>query len=242
MPEVILRKVIDYGIKQLRTDRAAFEDLFNQFTVDELGQDYGEQYVDDMWAWFSVTKIPVVQAWSFNAQRIPSISIHLANESEDESKAAIGDIFGQDETSEVGTGVFTVMVDVGIHANRGGDHVLWLYYIVAYILFKHKMMAHRLGLKITTFSASDYSKNAELMANNIWTRWIRFRCTTQNFWSADAFLDIEDVNVEAKIMLDEAYDIVASEDVDISTIDTTANEGIKASRTNDEEGDEDINI
>lgn len=242
MPEVVVRKVLDYGIKKLRTDRAAFDDLFNQFMQDELGQDYGEEYRDSIWNWFSITKIPVVQAWSFNSQKIPSISIHLANESEDESKAAVGDIFGGDEDSEIGTGVFTVMVDIGIHANKGGDHVLWLYYIVAYVLFKHKLMAHRLGVKLSTFSASDYSKNADLMANNIWTRWVRFKCTTQNFWDSEAYKEIDNVNVDPAIMLEPASDIATSLDVDINSVDTTANQGIKAGRATTAEDDEEINI
>lgn len=243
MPEIVVRKVIDHGIKELRANKRAFYDLFYQFVQDELGVDYGPEYRDQIWEWFTTTKIPVVQAWSFNAQKIPCISIHLANETEDESKAAIDDYAGSfNQENETGTGVFTVMIDIGVHANKGGDHVLWMYYIIAYILFKYKPMAFRLGLKLGTFSASDYSKDADKMGNNVWTRWVRFRCTTQNFWAADPFTEICDVNTEHTIGNEPARDLAASLDVDINTVDTTANEGIKVSRIGDTEGEDDMNI
>jgi hypothetical protein len=245
-PEIVVRKLIDFGIKQLRQNKPAFDDLFAMFLQDELNKDYGPEYRDQIWQWFSTTKIPVVQAWSFNAQKIPCISIHLANETEDESKAAFDDIAGVGADSDMGTGVFTVMVDVGIHTARGGDHVLWLYYIVSYILFKYKPMAHRLGLKLQTYSASDYSKDADKMANSIWTRWVRFRCTTQNFWDADPLREFEDINTHAAILEDPSEDIAASLDVDLDRVDRTANKGVIAERpaSNDEydpliDGDED---
>ena len=244
MPEIVVQKVLEYGIKRLRANKAEFYDLFAQFTQDELTQDYGDKYLDEVWKWFSTTKIPVVKAWSFNAQVIPCISVHLANETEDESKAGLGDIagvFGED--GETGTGVFTAMVDIGIHANKAGDHVLWLYYIVAYILFKHKLMAHRLGLKLHTFSASDYNKDNNKMTENIWTRWVRFRCTTQNFWESERFREpIEAINTDPAVGLPEASDIATSLDVDITQVDTTANDGIIASRVGDDDGDDDLNI
>lgn len=243
MPEVVVQKIIDYGVKELRKDRQAFDDLFCQFTQDELGQDYGNNYREEIWKWFSTTKIPVLRAWQMNPQRVPAYSIHLASELEDEAKAAFSDFAGVfDEEGETGTGVFTVTVDIGVHANRTGDHVLWMYYIANYILFKHKLMANRLGLKLHTFSASDYNRDAGKMPENIWTRWIRFRCTTQNFWGADRFKEIEDVNVDPAFGLEPAHDIAASLDVDISEVDTTANDGIMGGRIGDHDDDENVNI
>jgi hypothetical protein len=244
MPEVALRRIIDNGIKQLRQDKAAFTDLFATFEQDELAADYGPDYVEQIWGWFTSTKIPVVQAWSLNAQRIPSVSIHLANETEDEAKAAIGDIGDvMDNGDETGTGVFTVMVDIGIHANKGGDHVLWMYYILSYILFRHKSMAFRFGMKLSTFSASDYSKNAQNMGENVWTRWIRFRCTTENFWNMTPDAEpVDAVNTVPVINQPQATDVATSLDVDITTVDTTANQGLIASRIGDINGDEDLAI
>lgn len=243
LPEIVLQRVITLGIKKLRANKPAFYDIFAQYNEDELIAEYGPNYIDQLWTWFSTTKIPVVQAWSFNAQKIPCISIHLATEVEDESKAAIGDIAGEfDEDGETGTGVFTVMLDIGIHANKAGDHVLWLYYIVNYILFKNKLQAHRLGLKLHTFQASDYNKEAKYMMENVWTRWIRFRCTVENFWGSDEFLDIQDVNLDPAVGLEPASAISVSSDVDEDSVDTTANRGIAVSRTGDDNDDEDIII
>jgi len=238
MPEIAVQKILANGIRQLRADKHAFYDLFGQFDQDELSEDYGAKYIDEVWKWFSTTKIPIVRAWSLNTQVIPCISVHLANETEDETKDAIGDYFGASEEGEVGTGVFTVMVDIGIHASRAGDQVLWLYYIVSYILFKYKLMAHRLGLKLQTFSASDYNKDASKMVDNIWTRWIRFRCTTENFWAADKFADIDAINIAPAIGLEPARDLATSDDVDPTTVDITANDGLRAGNAEDE----DVNI
>lgn len=245
MPEIVLQKVLSYGIKELRGNRDAFDDLFNQFIQDELAQDYGQNYLDQVWSWFSTTKIPVVKAWSFNSQQIPSISVHLANETEDESKSAFSDLgIVVDDQDEIGTGVFTAMVDIGIHANKAGDHVLWLYYIVSYVLFRHKLMAERLGVKLHTYSASDYNKDSNKMTENIWTRWIRFRCTTQNFWNTargDEAL-IDSVNLDPAVNLPEASSLSVSDDIDSSAVDTTSNQGLRASRIDDIEDEEDLNI
>lgn len=243
MPEVVIQKILSKGISDLRKNRPAFNQLFCQFNQDELGNDYGTKYIDDIWAWFSETKIPVVKAWSFNRQYVPSISVHLANETEDESKAGFSDIAGTfNDTEETGTGVFTVMVDIGIHANKAGDHVLWLYYIVSYILFKNKLMAERFGLKLHTFSASDYNKDGAKATENIWTRWIRFRCTTQNFWGADQLSEVEDINTDVAYGLESASDVAASDDVNVAEVDTNSNEGIKIGRVGDDDGSDDMNI
>lgn len=243
MPEIVVQKVLTHGIKALRGNKAAFYDLFEQYVTDELAAEYGTNYLDQLWAWFSTTKLPVIQAWQMTPQRIPCISIHLATETEDESKAAMFDYAGEfGDGNDTQTGVFTVMVDIGIHANKAGDHVLWMYYIVAYILFKNKLMAHRLGLKLHTFSGSDYSKNAQHMAENIWTRWIRFRCTTENFLGGEDAMEIEDLSLDPSMGNEPASDVAVSEDVDITTVDTTANAGLKVSRVEDDEDIEDVNI
>jgi hypothetical protein len=229
LPEVAVRQLLDLGIKELRKDEKAFYDLFSQFTQYELNVEYGADYVKQIWEWFSTTKIPVIQAWSFNAQRIPCISVHLANETEDESKAAMGDLLGTGHNAETGIAVFTVMVDVGIHMSRGGDQVLWVYYIVSYILFKYKLNFERLGLKLHTFSASDYAKDADKMGasgNNIWTRWVRFRCTTQNFWDAQPLRKFEHVNTDPSIGGPPSIDIATSLDVNPEWVDRTANKGL----------------
>lgn len=201
MPEIVTQRVLQKGIKNLRNDPDAFNMIFHQFLCEELNSDYGMAYIDKIRDWFFKTKIPVVQAWSFNPSRMPCFSIHLANEAEDEQKAALGDYWGHSEDDEITTGVFTVFVDIGIHAPKNGDQVLWLYYIMAYILFKEKRVAEKLGMELHTWSASDYNKNSQYMADNVWTRWVRLRCTTQNYLD-DAERTVTgpvEVNVETEV-------------------------------------------
>jgi len=147
-----------------------------------------------------------------------------------------------DQEAETGTAAFTAMIDIGIHATRSGDQVLWLYYIVSYILFKYKPMAERLGLKLHTYSASDYAKDSNKMPDNVWTRWIRFRCTTQNFWAATPLSEVDDINTDPAVGLPPASDISATDDVDIDLVDTTANDGVRASRVGDVDDEDDIVI
>lgn len=213
LPEVTIRRVINDSFKKLRANKVAFLDIFADFTKDELADEYGSDYVEEIWTWFSTIKIPVIQSWSFNAQKIPCISVHLANEQEDEGKIAFDDFGGVfDDQAETGTAAFSVMLDIGIHANKSGDHVLWLYYILAYTLFKFKPSLTRLGLEMGTFSASDYSKDAEKMGNNIWTRWVRYRCITQNDWAADELIEPE---LEVGMKVSRIGDTEGVEDVEI---------------------------
>ncbi len=196
MPEIVVQRVIQQGIKNLRGNDAAFDEIFDTFKCDEMKDAYGQSYVDGIKKWFNETKIPVVQAWALNPERIPCFSIHLANETEDEQKAAIGDFFGETEDDTTATGVFTVYVDIGIHADKSGDNVLWLYYIMSYIMFKEKRRAERLGLKLQTWSASDYNRDNKKLAENIWTRWVRFKCTTQNFLADEELVAADKLTID----------------------------------------------
>ena len=207
MPQVLaqpaLQRVIQVGIRGLKDDPDTLDRIFEYYLCDAMVDDYGQAYIDNVKAWFLKTKIPVLQAWSFNPQKVPSISIRLATEQEDESKAAMGDFMGievgNDVESTTGVSVFTVMLDIGIHGSRNGDEVLWMYHIVNYILFKYKRLAESLGLRLHTWSATDHAKRAELMADNIWTRWLRFRCTVQNFWEAEDILCIDDIKLDIDV-------------------------------------------
>lgn len=200
LPQVALQRVLQIGLKALKQDQDAFYQLFNFYTEDEMAVDYGVAYIDSIWKWFSETKIPVQQAWSFNAAKLPQLTIHLGQEQEDEGKAAMGDFFGQDSLGEdIGMGAFSVMLDIGIHAGREGDEVLWLYYIVGYILFKNKLLAEKLGLRLQTFSATDYNKESKYMADNVWSRWVRFRCIVQDYWTQVKPTLIDDMEIGISI-------------------------------------------
>lgn len=199
MPQIALQKIIQMGLKDIKDNPDILEDIFQYMHDPDLENDYGEKYVGQIKTWFLQTKIPVIHAWSFNAERIPCVSIHLANESEDENKAAIGDFFGEGPEGNTNITPFNVQLDVGIHASKSSDQVLWLYYIVTYVLFKYKREAERMGLNLQTFTASDWDKRADQMVENIWVRWIRFRCSTNNFWDAERKTGPYDMKVEVEV-------------------------------------------
>lgn len=185
MSEVALQRVIQIGLNNLRNNPTAFTDIFEQYTCPEMEDSYGVEYVEKIYDWFNNTRLPVVQAWSFDPTKIPGFSIHLADESEEESKAAYGDFWGETDDNEILTGAVSVSIDIGIHADKSKDHVLWLYYILLYILYKEKPLARKLGLQLFSYRANDYNKESRYMAENIWSRWMRFRTTVQHYIPGD---------------------------------------------------------
>lgn len=196
MPEVVLQRAIANGIQKLKISEAVFKGIFAQFTCDELGPYYGTSYVDELWTWFKDEKVPVIQSFSFDPDKVPCFSIHLASEQDDESKAAIGDTFGMGTDADIHVNPMTIMLDIGIHASSSKDHVLWMYYILNYLLYKEKPLMRKLGLQLTTFSASEYNKDSQYMAENIWSRWIRFKCIVQNFLDDDDYSSIDEVDAQ----------------------------------------------
>jgi hypothetical protein len=215
LAEVALQRLIQVGLSNIRNNPAAFKEIFNQYNSPEMAASYGQAYIDKIQQWFANIKMPVVQAWAFDTTRVPGFSIHLANESEDESKVAVGDLWGMGEDSDILTGPVTVSIDIGIHADKAKDHVLWMYYMLLYILYREKMIGQKLGLQVYTYSASDYTKESKYMAENVWSRWVRFRCTVQHYVPAAE----EYVTPEVKIEID-AVQSTGDDEVIISQWDS----------------------
>lgn len=216
IPQVSVQRMIQEGLADLKSNPAQLDNIFDLYLHDSMVNDYGQTYIDQIKTWFAKTRIPVVQAWSFNKTRIPGISIHLAQEMEDETKSAIND-YGFEEDGDIGgVNVFTVNLDIGIHASKTGDEVLWLYYIISYCLFTQKRLAESMGIHLQTFNGTDYGRALEKLPDNIWTRWIRFRCTVNNQWVAqeanEAFDRVDsDVDVQSSSSdnINEIYDVTA---------------------------------
>lgn len=217
IPQVSVQRIIQQGLADLKANPNQLDEIFDLYLHEAMVADYGQSYVDDIKTWFAKTRIPVVQAWAFNKTRIPSVSIHLAQEMEDETKSAIGDYgFIDEDYNEGGVGIFTVNLDIGIHATKTGDEVLWLYYLISYCLFTQKALAKSMGLNLQTFNGTDYGRAMEKLPDNIWTRWLRFRCTVDNQWIAkesnDAYELVDadiDVQSASSDNIDEIYDVTA---------------------------------
>lgn len=201
LSEVALQRVIQIGLRNLRNNPTAFKEIYDQYNSPEMQASYGVDYIEKIYNWFNNTKIPVIQAWSFDTDKVPGISIHLADESEDESKAAVGDFWGMGQSEEIKTGVVTVSIDIGIHADKSKDHVLWIYYMLIYILYKEKPLARKLGLQLYTFRANDYNKESKYMDDNVWSRWIRFRCTVEHYIGGD---ELTAADIELDIQAEQA--------------------------------------
>jgi hypothetical protein len=215
LAEVALQRLIQVGLTNIRNNPDAFKEIFDQYNSPEMASSYGQAYIDKIHAWFMNTKMPVVQAWAFDTTRVPGFSIHLADESEDEGKVAVGDLWGMGEDQDILTGPVSVSIDIGIHADKAKDHVLWMYYILLYILYREKMVGHKLGLQVYTYRASDYTKESKYMADNVWSRWIRFRCTVQHYVPAAEDYIIPEIEIEI-----DAVQTTGEEEVNISQWDS----------------------
>ena len=196
MPQIGVQKILENGMAGIKGNLALIDEIFGYLNEDYLVSDYGPTYTAKIKSWFAQTKVPVLHAWSFNAERIPCISVHLAQESEDESKAAMGDIWGMDENGMVGVANFNCQIDIGIHASKTSDQVLWLYYITSYILFTRKQEFINLGMQLQTYTASDWDRAEQYSVENIWTRWIRMRCTSNNFWTMQPYTTVDSIDTE----------------------------------------------
>lgn len=202
MSQVSLQRLLQAGIKAIKNDPSILDEIFRGYTCPPMDVDYGTAYVENIKTWFSQTIIPVVQAWGFNPEQIPSISIHLNNESEDESRASFDDYLGSNpdtDDAESQVSVFNVSLNIGIHTSKNRDETLWLYYIIIYTLFKNKRFAEYLGLQQQTVSVAEVIKRHDVMADNVWTRWIRFNCTIQNMWFGEPFITIDDLQLDVDL-------------------------------------------
>ena len=108
MPQVALQRLLQEGIKIVKDNPDILDCIFQYYTCDAMNSDYGQSYIDEIKTWFVKTKIPVVQAWSFDPQQVPQITVKLATEQEDETKSAIGDFWDYGEEGNIGVAPFVV--------------------------------------------------------------------------------------------------------------------------------------
>ena len=196
LAQVGAQRLIQAGLKYVKDNPDVLDDIFSYYTRDEVQYSYGESYIEKIKTWLGSNKFPVVQAWNIDSSNVPGISIRLSQESEDISKAAMGDFAYMGDNGEIGAGVSQVNLDVQLHASKMADEILWLYYITIYILYKFKRSAEKLGLELHTFSASDHLRADQYLGDNIWTRTIRLSTTVKNTWCADDFLDFDDIEFD----------------------------------------------
>jgi hypothetical protein len=93
-PDVELQAFLEDGIAFIQNNPASIDEIFNQFTRGHLAKKYGEREIQKIKEWTTKNEIPVVLAWGLNAERMPSISVHIAHSDEMVQYAALGDHAG----------------------------------------------------------------------------------------------------------------------------------------------------
>jgi hypothetical protein len=182
MPEVIVKRTLEMGLAQFRANPALLDQVFNTYKMPAFSKLYGQSYIDKIKGWVQNTKIPVVFGFNDNVDKVPSYSVHLSPEREDETRAAMNDFYGEDDAGVVGVGVFKVSLDIGCHGDKSGDYAIWLYYMANNILFQNKEFMESHGLTLVTFGADAQKKEVKYASENIWSRFISMQTTVVNSW------------------------------------------------------------
>ena len=66
IPQVSVQRIIQEGLADLKANPTKLDNIFDLYLHDSMASDYGQEYIDQIKTWFAETRIPVVQAWSFN--------------------------------------------------------------------------------------------------------------------------------------------------------------------------------
>lgn len=202
MPEVIIKRTLEIGLHQFRNNPALLDQVFATYRMPGFEKLYGQGYIDKIKAWVKTTKIPVVFGFNDNVDKVPSFSVHLSPEREDESRAAIGDFWGEDDAGDIGIGVFKTSIDIGCHGDKTGDYAIWLYYIANNILFQNKSFMELNGMHLVTFGADAHKKDVKYASENIWSRWISMQATVTHSWYKQTASGTLDVSVSTYLEID----------------------------------------
>jgi hypothetical protein len=282
-PDIEVQSVIQYGIDQIRANINVLDEIFANLKEGHLNALYGDREIQAIKEWFARTSVPVILGFSLDDTRIPSYSVHLAQESEDVQNAFLNDWAGTEDqdihprvivssfvpaTYDVSAGMivaadtvdldlvvpghyiadandvkylisdvteqtilvelnpdstlvpdfskvqvesfintatykrgeayFNTQLDVGVHARDNPNMVIWLYSILTYILFRYKSEISTRCMDLTTYSASDFSKDSQYIASNVYSRWIRLSARTRVSWKEDLLPKIDTLTVDVK--------------------------------------------
>jgi hypothetical protein len=202
MPEVVVKRTLEIGLARYRADPAALDQVFNTYKMPAFSNLYGQGYIDKIKTWVKNTKIPVVFGFNDNVDKVPSYTVHLSPEREDEQRAAMEDMYGEDEEGDIGVSVFKVSLDIGCHGDKSGDYALWLYYMANHILFQGKPFMEANGLHLITFGADAQKKETRYASENIWSRYISMQSTVTNSWYKKLSTGELDVSVNVFLEMD----------------------------------------
>lgn len=202
MPEIVVKRTLELGLYLFRNNPDLLDQVFNTYKMPAFSAVYGQNYIDKIKTWVKTTKIPVVFGFNDNVDKVPSYTVHLSPEREDETRAAMEDAWGEDDAGDIGIGVFKVSLDIGCHGDKSGDHAIWLYYMANNILFQNKLFMEANGLTLVTFGADAHKKDVKYASENIWSRWISMQTTVTNSWYKQLATGTLDVSTKVYLEID----------------------------------------
>jgi hypothetical protein len=91
------------------------------------------------------------------------------------------------------------VIDIGIHGHADQNTVLWMYYLVIWILLRFKPEMEKRCADLSTFSASDFNRDSQFLAENVFSRFIRVSARTRVTWLDDPEEQIDTLVATVKV-------------------------------------------
>lgn len=111
------------------------------------------------------------------------------------------------EQKRGGSARFLTHVDIGFHATTDHQTVLWLYYTVSWILFRFKLDMERRGIQLQTYAGSEFNKDSKFLAENVYSRWMRYSAQVSVEWTEPAGALMGGLNVTTHAEAEDGDDI-----------------------------------
>ena len=117
--DVEVQAILQYGWDYIRANIDVLDEIFDNFKSDHLKNRWGDREIKKIKEWVQTTDIPIVLAWSLNPQRIPCLSVHIAQSAEDVANAFMGDHGGIESQPKDARTIVAKFVPAGFDADEG---------------------------------------------------------------------------------------------------------------------------
>lgn len=91
VPDLIVESILRDGLANARRDESVLDDVFSDLTLAFASKKYGDAEIDKIKKIFQNQEVSIVHSFNLTASNLPCISIQLADDREDSSRAHIGD-------------------------------------------------------------------------------------------------------------------------------------------------------
>lgn len=107
--EIILERVIRYGLQEMRDKPSRIDMLFEKMLLPAMVSQFGQKEIDSIKTYITAKKISVVQAWPIHAEKIPCYSINVVGTEEAPNRAFFGDEAGHIDTEYEPTTLLSIV-------------------------------------------------------------------------------------------------------------------------------------